>query len=152
DRGPDVFDLKKESEATGKKYGDSEFGRSCVMARRRRDRAEKLTAQQAHVFGSRRQPLLRGECGADCGFHRACGEVLLRQNVVHFAFNDRVVQVSFRISITSILMIPHPLPTLYDWRLPLVWAQMLLVARARAYSFSMHFVFPLISSARQSSW
>src|SRR5881392_3201905 len=31
---PDVFDLKKESEATRKKYGDSEFGRSCLIARR----------------------------------------------------------------------------------------------------------------------
>ena len=31
---PDVFDLKKESEATRKKYGESEFGRSCLMARR----------------------------------------------------------------------------------------------------------------------
>jgi uncharacterized protein (DUF1501 family) len=31
---PDVFDLKKESAATRKKYGESEFGRSCLMARR----------------------------------------------------------------------------------------------------------------------
>ena len=31
---PDVFDLKKESEATRKQYGESEFGRSCLMARR----------------------------------------------------------------------------------------------------------------------
>lgn len=31
---PDVFDLTKENETTRKRYGDSEFGRSCLMARR----------------------------------------------------------------------------------------------------------------------
>jgi hypothetical protein len=31
---PDVFDLSKESEATRKLYGDTDFARSCLMARR----------------------------------------------------------------------------------------------------------------------
>jgi len=39
---PDVFDLKKESEATRKKYGDSEFGRSCLMARRLVERGVRM--------------------------------------------------------------------------------------------------------------
>ncbi len=32
--GPEVFDLGKESEATRERYGDSAFGRGCLMARR----------------------------------------------------------------------------------------------------------------------
>ncbi len=31
---PDVFDLSKESEAVRQKFGDSEFGRSCLLSRR----------------------------------------------------------------------------------------------------------------------
>jgi hypothetical protein len=31
---PEVFDLSKESEATRKRYGDSDFGRACLMALR----------------------------------------------------------------------------------------------------------------------
>ncbi len=32
--GPEVFDLRKESAATRERYGDSAFGRGCLMARR----------------------------------------------------------------------------------------------------------------------
>ncbi len=31
---PDVFDITKESEATRARYGDGNFGRGCLMARR----------------------------------------------------------------------------------------------------------------------
>ncbi|WP_051670009.1 DUF1501 domain-containing protein [Bryobacter aggregatus] len=39
---PDAFDVRKESEATRARYGDSDFGRSCLMARRLVERGVRM--------------------------------------------------------------------------------------------------------------
>ena len=39
---PDVFDIRKESEATRAKYGNGEFGRACLMARRLVERGVRM--------------------------------------------------------------------------------------------------------------
>jgi len=39
---PDVFDIRKESQATRDKYGASEFGRGCLMARRLVERGVRM--------------------------------------------------------------------------------------------------------------
>ena len=39
---PDAFDIRKESEATVKGYGDSNFGRGCLMARRLVERGVRM--------------------------------------------------------------------------------------------------------------
>jgi hypothetical protein len=39
---PEVFDIGKESEATRSRYGDSEFGRGCLMARRLVERGVRM--------------------------------------------------------------------------------------------------------------
>lgn len=39
---PDVFDISKESEATRQRYGDGEFGRSCLMALRLVERGVRV--------------------------------------------------------------------------------------------------------------
>jgi uncharacterized protein (DUF1501 family) len=40
---PDVFDTSKESDATRARYGDSDFGRGCLMARRMAERGVRVT-------------------------------------------------------------------------------------------------------------
>jgi Protein of unknown function (DUF1501) len=39
---PEVFDIAKESEATRQRYGDSDFGRGCLMARRLVERGVRM--------------------------------------------------------------------------------------------------------------
>jgi hypothetical protein len=39
---PDAFDIRKESEATRAKYGDSDFGRGCLLARRLVERGVRM--------------------------------------------------------------------------------------------------------------
>ena len=39
---PDVFDIQKENEATRVRYGDSDFGRGCLMARRLVERGVRM--------------------------------------------------------------------------------------------------------------
>jgi hypothetical protein len=39
---PDVFDIRKESQATRERYGASEFGRGCLMARRLVERGVRM--------------------------------------------------------------------------------------------------------------
>src|SRR2546428_1769121 len=39
---PDVFDIAKESEATRARYGDSDFGRGCLMALRLVERGVRM--------------------------------------------------------------------------------------------------------------
>jgi uncharacterized protein (DUF1501 family) len=39
---PDVFDVRKESQATRDRYGTSEFGRGCLMARRLVERGVRM--------------------------------------------------------------------------------------------------------------
>ena len=39
---PDVFDIRKESQATRDRYGVSEFGRGCLMARRLVERGVRM--------------------------------------------------------------------------------------------------------------
>jgi hypothetical protein len=49
---PDVFDTGKESEATRARYGDSDFGRGCLMARRMVERGVRV----AQVYFGNFQP------------------------------------------------------------------------------------------------
>ncbi len=49
---PDVFDTSKESDATRARYGDSDFGRGCLIARRMAERGVRVT----QVFFGNFQP------------------------------------------------------------------------------------------------
>lgn len=49
---PDVFDVEKESEATRASYGDSDFGRGCLVARRLVERGVRMV----QIFFGNSQP------------------------------------------------------------------------------------------------
>jgi len=51
-QAPEAFDVEKESEATRASYGDSDFGRGCLLARRLVERGVRIV----QVFFGNSQP------------------------------------------------------------------------------------------------